>query len=139
MDQWAGYEVGRKRLLQFMTDHKVSNPVVLTGDIHTNWINDLKINFDNEKSATVATEFVGTSITSGGDGAEKRKDTDGVLAENPFVKFYNAERGYVRCELTPDEWRTDFRVVPFVSKPESPCLTRATFIVEDGKAGANQA
>lgn len=47
MDQWAGYEVGRKRLLQFMTDHKVSNPVVLTGDIHTNWINDLKINFDN--------------------------------------------------------------------------------------------
>ncbi len=82
---------------------------------------------------------MGTSITSGGDGAEKRKDTDGVLAENPFVKFYNAERGYVRCELTPDEWRTDFRVVPFVSKPESPCLTRATFIVEDGKAGANQA
>ena len=73
MDQWAGYDVGRERLLQFLADQKVANPVVLTGDIHTNWVNDLKIDFDDEKSATVATEFVGTSITSGGDGAEKTK------------------------------------------------------------------
>lgn len=138
MDQWAGYEVGRKRLLQFLADRKISNPVVLTGDIHTNWVNDLKVDFDDLDSATVATEFVGTSITSGGDGAEKGKDTDGVLAENPFVKFYNAERGYVRCELTPNAWQTDFRVVPVVSQPESPCLTRASFVVENGKPGAER-
>ena len=136
MDQWAGYDAGRKRLLQFLSDHKIANPIVLTGDIHTNWVNDLKIDFDDEKSPAVATEFVGTSITSGGDGAEKREDTDGVLAENPFVKFYNAERGYVRCEVTPDQWRTDFRVVPIVTKTQSPCLTRSTFIVENGHAGA---
>lgn len=101
MDQWAGYDVGRKRLLQFMADRAVSNPVVLTGDIHTNWVNDLKVDFDAADAPAVATEFVGTSITSGGDGAEKRVDTDGVLADNPFVTFYNAERGYVRCEVTP--------------------------------------
>lgn len=136
MDQWAGYDVGRKRLLQFLADQQVSNPVVLTGDIHTNWVNDLKVDFDDEKAATVATEFVGTSITSGGDGAEKRKDTDGVLADNPFVRFYNAERGYVRCEVTAKEWRTDFRVVTVVTKPESDCLTRASFLVEDEHPGA---
>jgi len=138
MDQWAGYEVGRKRLLRFFADRQVSNPVVLTGDIHTNWVNDLKVNFDDENSPTVATEFVGTAITSGGDGAEKRADTDGVLADNPFVKFYNAERGYVRCELTPEQWTTDFRVVPVVSKPQSPCLTRATFSVQSGRPGATR-
>lgn len=138
MDQWAGYEVGRKRLLQFFADHEVPNPVVLTGDIHTNWVNDLKVDFDNETASPVATEFVGTSITSGGDGAEKRKDTDGVLADNPFVKFYNAERGYVRCEVTPQEWRSDFRVVPTVSKAESECLTRASFVVENGRPGAKE-
>lgn len=136
MDQWAGYEVGRKRLLKFLDDHRVSNPVVLTGDIHTNWVNDLKVDFDDLDSPTVATEFVGTSITSGGDGAPKRDDTDGVLADNPFVRFYNAERGYVRCELTPDSWQTDFRVVPVVSRPESPCLTRASFVLENGRPGA---
>jgi alkaline phosphatase D len=136
MDQWAGYEMGRKRLLKFLDDRQVSNPVVLTGDIHTNWVNDLKVDFDDLDSPTVATEFVGTSITSGGDGAEKRKDTDGVLADNPFVQFYNAERGYVRCEVTPESWQTDFRVVPVVSRPESPCLTRASFVVENGRPGA---
>ena len=138
MDQWSGYEVGRRRLMKSIDERGISNPVVLTGDIHTNWVNDLKIDYDDANASTVATEFVGTSISSGGDGAEKRKDTDGVLAENPFVKFYNAERGYVRCELTPDRWQTDFRVVPVVTKPESPCLTRASFVVESGHAGAKQ-
>jgi alkaline phosphatase D len=133
MDQWAGYEVGRKRLLQFFSDHKIANPIVLTGDIHSNWVNELKIDFDDEKSASLATEFVCTSISSGGDGAEKGKDTDGVITENHFVKFYNSERGYVRCEVTPEQYQADFRVVPIVSKPESECLTRASFIVADGQ------
>jgi alkaline phosphatase D len=138
MDQWAGYDVGRKRLVRFLQDRQVANPVVLTGDIHTNWVNDIKVDFDREEDPAVATEFVGTSISSGGDGAEKRDDTDGVLADNPFVKFYNAERGYVRCEVTPDQWKSDYRVVPVISKPGGDCLTRASFVVENGKPGAER-
>lgn len=139
MDQWAGYDVGRKRLLQYLQERRISNPVVLTGDIHSNWVNDLHIDFDDLDTSVVATEFVGTSITSGGDGAESRRDTEGVLRDNPFVKFYNAERGYVRCEVTPDQWQSDYRVVPVVSRPESDCLTRASFVVENGRPGAQQA
>ena len=138
MDQWAGYDVGRKRLIQFLKNHHISNPVVLTGDIHSNWVNDLQIDFDDENSPIVATEFVGTSISSGGDGSEVRWDTHGVLKDNPFVKFYNAERGYVRCELTPNEWKSDYRVVPVISKPNGECLTRASFVVEDGLPGAKK-
>lgn len=139
MDQWDGYDAGRQRLLQYLSDRRISNPVVLTGDIHSNWVNDLKIDFDDLSSATVATELVGTSISSGGDGAVTGKETPRVLAENPFVRFYNAERGYVRCELTPAQWQTDFRVVPVVSKPGGPCLTRASFVIENGVAGAERA
>ena len=138
MDQWSGYDAGRKRLLQFLADSQVANPIVLTGDIHTNWVNDLKVDFDDEKDPTVATEFVGTSITSGGNGAAKPKSTDGLLADNPFVKFYNAERGYVRCVVTPKSWQSDFRVVPKVTEKGSPCITRASYIVEDGTAGAER-
>jgi alkaline phosphatase D len=138
MDQWPSCDVARKRLLQFLADSRISNPVVLTGDIHTNWVNDLKVDFDRPESPTVATEFVGTSITSGGDGAQKRKDTDGVLAENSFVKFYNAERGYVRCALTEGRWQADYRVVEYVSRPGAPCLTRASFVVESGRPGAER-
>ena len=63
----------RKRLLRFLADRRVPNPVVLTGDIHSNWVNDLKVDFDKPESPTVATEFVGTSISSGGNGTQEPK------------------------------------------------------------------
>ena len=138
MDQWSGYHVARQRFLEFLRDAKPSNPVVLTGDIHTNWVNDLKPEFYKENSPVVATEFVGTSITSGGDGSDVRPTTPTVLAENPHVKFFNAQRGYVRCSLTPERWQTDYKVLAAVSKPDQPVSTRASFVVENGKPGAKR-
>lgn len=138
MDQWPGYETARKDLMRFFHEQGTANPVVLTGDIHTNWVNDLKIDFDEPGSSTVATEFVGTSISSGGDGSPTRDDTAGVLADNPFVKFYNAERGYVRCEVTPEEWRSDYRVVEYITRRGAPRITRASFVVENGQPGAER-
>ena len=41
MDQWSGYDAARQRLLKFLVDHKIANPVVLTGVIHSNWVYDL--------------------------------------------------------------------------------------------------
>ena len=38
--------------------------VAVGGDIHSFWVTDLKADFDDPSSATVATEFVGTSVTS---------------------------------------------------------------------------
>ncbi len=64
MDQWDGYIASRHRLLNFLHDNKISNPVVITGDIHSSWVNELKLDFDDRRSPTVATEFVGTSISS---------------------------------------------------------------------------
>ncbi|WP_437192919.1 alkaline phosphatase D family protein [Planctomicrobium sp. SH527] len=138
MDQWAGYDVPRKRLIESLQTLNVSNPVVLTGDIHTNWVNDLKADFDQPESATVATEFVGTSISSGGDGTQTRKDTEGVLKDNPFVRFYNAERGYVRCELNSKEWKSDYQTFEYVSREGAPATTRASFVVEAGRPGAQR-
>ena len=138
MDQWSGYDLPRKRLLRFVEDRQVPNPVVLTGDIHTNYVNDLKVDFDRPESTTVATEFVGTSISSGGDGAEKADYTDAMLAENPFVRFHNAERGYVSCTVTPKNWRADYQVVPFVTRRGAPLITRSSFVVENGKPGAQR-
>ena len=139
MDQWPGYEMNRRRILKFFHDHKINNPVVLTGDIHTNWANDLIADFDNLDSKVVASEFVGTSLASGGDGVEKLKDHDACLSENPFVKFWNAERGYVRCHVTDQQWRSDYQVCPSIMKPGGPVLTRASFVVENGKPGVQRA
>jgi alkaline phosphatase D len=138
MDQWSGYEAARRRILNFLNERKPSNPVVITGDIHSNWVADLKVDFANPKSGTVGTEFVGTSISSGGDGADSQPIVDKYLPENPHVHFYNNQRGYVRCVVTRDRWQSDYRVVPFVSKPGAEITTRASFVVENGRSGAQR-
>lgn len=138
MDQWSGYEAGRMRLLEFMARRRTSNPVVLTGDIHSNWVNDLKVNFRDENSPAVATELVGTSITSGGDGTDMPERLTRVLAENPFVKFYNGQRGYVSCSVTPQKWHADYQVVDYVTRPDAPRRTRASFVITDGRPGAER-
>ncbi len=136
MDQWPGYEVARKRLLQFLDERRIPNPIVLTGDIHSNWVNNLQVNCDNPDDPVVATEFVGTSISSGGNGRQQPTDHAQLLAENPFVRFHNTERGYVSCTVTPDQWKSDYHVVEFVDRPGAPKVTRGSFIVEDGRPGA---
>lgn len=139
MDQWGGYERARTALLTHVAERKPSNPVVLTGDIHSSWVNDLKVNFADSSSPIIATEFVGTSIASGGDGQDLPARMASVVAENPFVKFYNGQRGYVVCEVTPRALTASYQVVEFVSQPGAPLTTRARFVVESGRPGAQRA
>lgn len=138
MDQWPGYEMERRQLLKFIHDREIANAVVLTGDIHKNYANELITDFDQLDSASVATEFVGTSITSGGDGEDQPEDISEFLAENPFVKYHNGERGYVSCRVTPEQWQANYRTVPYVSRPGAPLHTRASFVVESGRPQLNQ-
>jgi alkaline phosphatase D len=63
-DAWDGFPAARQRMLDAITTTRVANPVFIGGDIHSYWTTDLKADFANPASATVATEFVGTSITS---------------------------------------------------------------------------
>jgi len=139
MDKWDGYETGRARLLQFLGTRKPSNPVTLAGDVHNNWVNDLRLKVDDSNTPVVATEFVGTSISSAGDGSDMSPVMKAMLSENECVRFCNDQRGYVRFELVPKELRADFRVVEYVTRRGAPVKTRASFIVEDGKPGAQKA
>lgn len=136
MDQWPGYAAERISFMKYLADRKVKNPVVLTGDIHTNWVNDLRVDDRKAETPVVATEFVGTSITSGGNGVDKPEGLDNLMSENPCIRFHNRQRGYVRCTITPTEWRSDYIVAPEVTKPDGQTSTRASFVVEAGKPGA---
>ena len=136
MDVWSGYEVARRRLMEFLQTRRPSNPIVLTGDIHTNWVTDLQVDYRNANGPIVGTEFVGTSISSSGDGSDVTDTTEQMLAENPWVKFFNAQRGYVTCTLTPEQYRSDYKVLDYVTRPGSPISTRASFVVENGQPGA---
>ena len=86
MDKWDGYPADRARLMTFLHDRRPANPVVLTGDLHTNWVNDLKLDFDRPDSPTVGTEFAGTSISSSGDGTDTGPQGENALGHNPHIQ-----------------------------------------------------
>ena len=87
----------------------------------------------------VGTEFVGTSISSGGDGVDKSRNHGATLIENPCVKFHNTERGYVRCTVKPGQWQSDYQTVEYISRPGAPLITRGSFVAEAGQPGIKPA
>lgn len=132
MDQWPGYAHERAALLKHIQDHKITNPVVLTGDIHSNWANELRIDDFKQEQAIIATEFVTTSLSSGGNGSPTIKGLDEYLGRNPCTKFHNRERGYIMCDVTPKAYTADYKVIDEVLKPGGKTTSRAKFTVEAG-------
>lgn len=139
MDKWDGYPVERDAVLGLLADGAVANPIVLTGDIHSNWVGRLLRDFDDEGSEVVGTEFTGTSLTSGGNGEPRGEIGARALPYNPHFDFYNSQRGYVLCSVTPRSWTTRYRRVPIVEEPGGPVEDLAAFVVEDGRPGAQPA
>lgn len=134
LDTWAGYSIPRRRLLERLKERRVGNTVVLTGDEHQNYAGELHPDSRNPEGAPVASEFVTTSISSSGNGQDQRADGRRYLADNPFLKFNNAQRGYVVCDVTPERWQTEFKVLDKVSDRDGTLSTRAKFAVASGDA-----
>ncbi|WP_199434363.1 alkaline phosphatase D family protein [Qaidamihabitans albus] len=138
MDAWDGYKGSQERITEGWVEAGVRNPVVLTGDVHTHWANELKANYADADSPVVGTELVTSSITSGGNGADSDPADDPNLQRNPHIKFRNAQRGYVRTRITREEMRADFRVVDRVTEPGAPVRTRASFEIADRNPGLTE-
>ena len=136
---WDGHGYARDRIMRYLDDARPSNPVVITGDLHCSWVSDLKADFSDESSDTVGTEFVGTSVTSGL-GESYARAYERHLEQNPHVRFFDERTGgYVRCEVTPEEWRTEMKLAESIEDPDAPVHTFASFVIEDGQPEVKQA
>jgi alkaline phosphatase D len=135
-DGWDGYPKARERLLASAASRDVSNPVVLSGDVHMAGVADLKTDFNDPKSATIATEFVCPSISSQG---PTIKRTELLLQENPHVLFANGtQRGYTTVHLTQTRCEARIRTLYSAAQPDSPIRTLASYTVENGRPGAKR-
>jgi len=136
-DGWDGYPAARRRLLDSLVQNRVANPVVLGGDVHQFNVADLRPDFDDPSSPVVASEFVGTSITSQG---WPQARVDRYLPDNPHMKLMDSRyRGYTRVELMDKEMRVELRAMETVKAREAACSTLATFVVRDGEPGPRRA
>ena len=139
LDTWSGYPAARDRLLGAIGQRAPNRAVVLTGDIHSSWVNELKSSFAAPGARTVAAELAATSIASGGDGAERAEWVDErALAESPHIRWHNARRGYITCTVTPETYRAEYRTVPFVSRPDAPLETASRWRLTRGRAGVER-
>lgn len=133
MDGWNGYPAARARLLKSLTEQRVSNPVVLSGDIHAFLVTDLHARADALDSPIVATELVTSSISSA---ALPQSDFDRWLPRNPNVRFARSDyRGYLRLTLDSDRLHADLIAVDDPSTADSPTHLLAAFDVLHDRPG----
>ena len=135
-DLWDGYEASRSRLLAALRGPAVRNAVILSGDVHSFWTNDVKADF-TRPSATVATEFVTTCLAS-------RNGPDALFGSapslNPHIRFLdNRHSGYVLLDLRADRLTADMRAVEDLTAPAGKVFSLAQFAVADGRPGGVRA
>lgn len=104
-------------------------------------ISDLKEDFADPDSAVVGAEFVGTSISSGGDQDQTafHKEWDPRMADNPHWKFIDAHRGYHLFDIDRGGIDAQVRVPETVLQPDAASSTLARLRVEAGEPGVNLA
>ena len=130
MDQWDGYTVARRRLLDGFTRASVRNPVVLSGDLHKHCVADLR---SDPEGPVLASEVITTSVTSGGDG--KPIEARDLPSWNRDLRYLANRRGYVSLRATPDDLTATMHTFDRVTEPDQQRRDGARFALQDGQRG----
>ncbi len=111
-DAWDGYRVERADLLSHIVEQEIPDTFVITGDIHSHWVHDLKPDFGDPDSPIAGSEFVGTSITSSGFSGLTPLVRQQIYTNNPHIRFFEGDtHGYAVVDVTPDAVTTAFKIV----------------------------
>ena len=133
-DGWDGYAASRQRILDMIVNKRIKNPVSIGGEIHAFYAGIANAQAFDFDSPPALSEMVCTSISSGGGGDKRYRETLDLFAENPFARYFeNRLRGYALCNVNHKRWHTAFRVIEDVQDPASPGSTLEELIIEAGK------
>jgi alkaline phosphatase D len=132
-DGWDGYAAARRRLLDFIAARRPQGPLVVGGDIHAFLVAELRPDFDRPETPPVATEFVGSSITSQG------RTRARVPADGHIQLEDGEQRGYAEATLHPREATVELRAAQDIHDPLSGVATFRRYVVAAERAGASLA
>ena len=152
-DQWDGYAPARDRILDAVVAGKVKDLVVLTGDVHASMAFEVARDVNNPASyepvtgrGALAVELVTPSISSAGDPTPIQSERPEGLAErvaleidqalkipNPHLKHIKAKlNGYLLVDVDRERLRSEFWLVPQVTKPTDAQFLDKAFVVRRG-------
>ncbi|MFW6721482.1 alkaline phosphatase D family protein [Streptomyces sp. MAR4 CNY-716] len=139
-DQWDGFLAERKEVLQHAHAAGLEDLVVVTGDWHSAFVDDIRTDYDNPESPLVGTEFTAHSVTSGAYSPEWNQANGPVMgAANPHLKYFEGNRyGYDVYDVTPERFSAHMRVIGDRRDPDSPVTTLTTFHVDRGTPGSHE-
>ena len=130
-DAWNGYPAARERLMKFLSERHIANPVVLSGDIHAFVVSGLHLKPADLDSPVVATEFVATSVSSD---AVSEEYFEKIRKLNPnLLTATGLNRGYVMLDITQERLHADLIAIDTVKTPDAGRRTLASYVVEAGK------
>jgi len=135
-DQWDGYRSDRKEMVEHIYDSNIDNVVVITGDIHTSWGNDIPhhgLNYDpNSGDGSVGVEFVTTSVTSGSSPVSVGASI--VSGANPHIKYVDlAQKGYLLLDADQQRVKGSWVYVSSVSLPTYTVSETAALVSINGQ------
>jgi alkaline phosphatase D len=130
-DQWDGYRAARREILEHLVENGIDNTVFLTGDIHSSWACDVPLDPGGYPvtSPSVATELVGTSVTSDNldeiTGSPPRTTSVGVeeafKANNRHIKLLEFDsHGYSIVDVSSDRLQMDWWYLRSDETPDRP-------------------
>ena len=135
LDAWDGYPAARERVYDVFKATK-ARPIVLAGDSHAFWVNELN---DERDKSRVAVEFGTTGITSPGFGDVLGPDVplDHAFSErNADVIYTNqSAKGFVLLTLTRDQAKGELVAVSTVYAPKYESSVLKTYTVGLSPAG----
>ena len=139
-DQWDGYADERNQLFNFITTNNIGNLVVLTGDIHTSWVNDIPLNNYDQSTCTgsIGVEFVVTSVTS--TSFNLGWSASIIKAANPHVQYNDLQqRGYMILDVNNTRVQGDYYYMNDVEVPTPGEYYATSYFVNDTEKCANAA
>lgn len=150
LDAWDGYPAARRRLLEMIQRENVNNLIVLTGDIHMSWVNDIPINLESynreTREGSVGVEFVTSSVSSPGLGAVATEpgvsETElGMLEElsgnlfygSPSTRYFEGtRRGFVVVDVTESRVQADYFLIDGIHEDQGQLSHATSWEVADG-------
>ena len=127
-DLWDGYRPARKRLIESIRKHELTNVVIATGDHHKHLVGSVPANEDRPDGPKIAVEFQAASISSNGNG-KGEAGLEPMMRNNPHFDLYTDRRGYQLFEVTPKMWRTHVKVMDQVQTSGGKISTLARYSV----------